>query len=186
MSVGARLRSCAACLHAVSSPVSGVCVSLCGFSSCGELCSGMGELCAWVGGRSCMPGGGPACSAGRLCAGKRILSLGRESCAGWGDASESVALQGPQLWGLSRMGHQRNLGALGTAFVPWCYVHGLSPCCGESVVLWGILVGRRDVCDLWSESLGLEKMLGFGRICVLWATCARERLCVMWGQWEGL
>lgn len=47
------------------------------------------------------------------------------------------------------------------------------------------------VCDLWSESLGLEKMLVFGRICVLWAvsvgsTCARERLCVTWGQSEEL
>lgn len=37
-----------------SSPVSGVCVSLCGFQLCGELCSGMGErLCAWVGAESC-------------------------------------------------------------------------------------------------------------------------------------
>lgn len=82
---------------------------------------------------------------------------------------------------------------MGTAFVPWgAYVlQTESLLCGESVVLWGVLgVGGR-VCDLWSESLGLEKMLGFGRICVLWAvsvgsTCARETLCVTWGQSQGL
>ena len=68
-----------------------LCVSLCGFSSCVVNCVlGWGRLCAWGWGRGPVPGGGPACSAGHLCAPGKVLSLGVSPCAGSGRCKWSL------------------------------------------------------------------------------------------------
>lgn len=58
--------------------------------------------------------------------------------------TESTPCGGPQLW-VYWVGHWRNLGAVGTAFLPWgAYVPRTeSLLCGKSVVSWGILVSGR-------------------------------------------
>lgn len=184
-----RLGSCAACLRAVEFTCQwSLCLSGRVFKLCGELCSGMGEAVCLGGGRGPVPGGGPACSAGRLCALGKVLSLGRSPCAGSGRCKWSLRPAEDLSYGFSGWGIREIWALWGQPLfhaVPMC--HGLSPCCVARVLCCGAYwwVGGR-VCDLWSESLGLEKMLGFGRICVLWATCARERLCAIWGQSEGL
>lgn len=133
------------------------------------------------------------CSGGRLCALGKILTLGGSPCAGSGRCKQSLRPAEDLSYGFTGWG-------IGEIWVLWGQplfhgapmCHRLSPCCVVRVLCHGAYwwVGGH-VCDLRSESLGLEKMLAFGRICVLWAvsvgsTCARERLCVTWGQSEGL
>lgn len=101
MSVGAGLGPVLLVCVLWSSPVSGVCVSLGGFSSCAVNCVlGWGRLCAWVGGEVLCPEEGLHALRVVSVPWEKSSPLAGVRVLGQGDASGVCALQRTSAMGL--------------------------------------------------------------------------------------